>query len=61
MWSVNEMILKQIIKGKRVKISKNYGGGTGVIVDIASGYSDEYIIVKKNKLNKIFHISDLSY
>jgi hypothetical protein len=45
--------------GKKVGINPDYGGGHGVVLEEAPGYSGEYFIVRVGRKSHIYHYTDL--
>lgn len=50
-------ITTEIRPGDRVKIKKQYGGGSGVVQDIIRGFA---IVKTRGQLNS-YHVSDLKH
>ena len=53
--AVAKRISSKFNEGDRVKIAKEYGGGTGKVVQVVGGF----VVVKTKKGNESYHSSDL--
>lgn len=53
--AVAKRISSKFNEGDRVKIAKEYGGGTGKVVDVVGSF----VVVKTKKGNESYHSSDL--